>query len=91
MQNNSDYLSSEVLDRISSSCNKYLESAFSKFLYKTSKELKSDVCGFGRYALKNFWTTSEFENYNWLYNYRNAFFDVKVNTSIKSSMLLTET
>lgn len=91
MSDNSDYLSPEVLDTISSSCNKYLEAVFSNFLYKTSKNLKSDICKFGRHACANFLTTSEFENYNWLYNYRNAFFDVEVDTSVKSGMLLTET
>lgn len=91
MSDDSKYLSSEVLDNISSSCNKYLETVFSNFLYKTSKDLKSDICKFGRHASANFLTTSEFENYNWLYNYRHAFFDVEVDTSVKSGMLLTET
>ena len=91
MSNNSDYLSPEVLDSISSSCDSYLESIFSDFLYKTSKELKSDICGFGKYALSNFLTSSEFEDYDWLSSYKDAFFNVEVNTSIKSSMLITET
>lgn len=91
MSDNSDYLSPEVLDTISLACNNYLESVFSDFLYKTSKNLKSDICKFGRPACANFLTTSDFDNYNWLYNYRNAFFDVEVDTSVKSGMLLTET
>lgn len=91
MSNNSDYLSSEVLDSISSSCDAYLESLFSNFLYKTSKELKSDICGLGKYALSNFLTSYEFEDYDWLFNYKDAFFDVEVNSSIKSGMLITET
>ena len=33
----------------------------------------------------------DFENYNWLENYKNAFFDIQVKTSIESSLLLTET
>lgn len=91
MSNDSNYLSTDVLNSISSSCNKQLESMFSDFLYKTSKDLKSDICGLGKYSLSNFLTTSEFENYDWLDNYRNAFFDVEVDTSIKSGMLITET
>ena len=46
---------------------------------------------FGKYSLQNFFTTQEFDEYNWLKNYKDAFFDVKVNTSIKSGMLITET
>ena len=91
MSKSSNYLSPEVLDTISTSCNKYLESVITNFLYKTSKNLKSDICEFGKYASGNFLTTSDFDDYNWLYNYRNAFFDVEVNTSVKSGMLLTET
>lgn len=91
MTENSKYLSSEVLDSISNSCNSYLESIFANYLYKTSKDLKSDINGFGKYTLKNFITTEQYEDYNWLENYKNAFYDVEVNTSVKSGMLITET
>lgn len=87
----SNYLNSQILDNISSSCNSYLESLFSNYLYKTSKELKSDINGIGKYALSKFLTTSDFDNYNWLENYKNAFFDIDINTSIESGLLLTET
>lgn len=91
MTSDSKYLSTEVLDNISEYCNKYLENIFSEFFYKTSKELKSDICGIGKYALSNFATTQEFNDYNWEKNYQNAFFKVEVNTSVKSGMLITET
>lgn len=91
MAENSKYLEPDVLDEISNSCNSYLESTFSDYLYKTSKELKSDINGFGKKALVNFFTTQEFDNYDWLENYKNAFFDVSVNTLVKSGMLITET
>ena len=91
MSENSKYLSSEVLDSISNSCNSYLESVFSDYLYKTSKDFNSDINGMGKYALKNFFTTTQYEDYNWQENYKNSFFDVEVNTSVKSGMLITET
>lgn len=91
MSENAEYLSPEVLDSISNSCNSYLESIFSDYLYKTSKDFKSDITGLGKYTLQNFFTTKEFEDYNWSENYRNTFFDVEVDTSIKSGMLITET
>jgi spore germination protein KC len=90
MSENSDYLSSEVLEQISNSCNSYLENVFSEYLYKSSKDLKSDINGFGRSALQNFFTTKEFEDYNWTENYKDAFFDVIVDTSVKSGMLINE-
>ena len=91
MTQNSKYLSPEVLDSISKNCNSYLETQFSNYLYRTSRELHSDINSIGNYALKNFFTTKEFEDYSWLENYKNAFFKVKVNSSIKSGMLITET
>lgn len=91
MSNNSQYLESDTLDTLSQTCNKYLESVFSDYLYKTSKEFKSDINGFGKYALGNFFTTQDYDNYKWCDNYQNAFFSVEIDTSIKSSMLITET
>lgn len=91
MSNNSQYLDPDILNKLSETCNKYLESVFSDYLYKTSKEFKSDINGFGKYALNNFFTTQDFNDYNWLNNYQNAFFEVEIDSSIKSSMLITET
>lgn len=91
MSENSKYLDPTVLDTISHSCNRYLESILSDYLYKTAKDFKSDINDFGVYALGNFFTTEQVSNYNWLDNYKNSFFDVYVDTSIKSGMLMTET
>lgn len=91
MSNNSKYLEPDVLDNISEACNQYLETVFSNYLYKTSKEFKSDINGFGKYVLGNFFTTRDFDNYDWLRNYQNSFFEVEVDTSVKSGMLITET
>lgn len=91
MSEGSKYLSSEILDKISNSCNSYLESTFKEYLYKTSKEFKSDINNFGTTSLKNFFTDKQYKEYNWHENYKDTFFDVEVKTSIKSGMLLTET
>lgn len=91
MSNNAKYLEPDMLNNISESCNKYLEAVLTDYLYKTAKEFKSDINGFGKYALNNFFTTQDFDDYNWSTNYQNAFFQVTVDTSIKSGMLITET
>lgn len=91
MSTDSKYSDPKVLDTISDNCNSYLESAYSSLLYKTSKEFKSDIFELGENALSNFLTTQEVNNYNWLNNYENAFFNVNVDTSVKSGMLITET
>lgn len=91
MSEDASYLQPEILHAISSSCNSYLEYAISDFLYKTSKDFHCDIIGFGQHSLSNFYTTRESENYKWLESYKNAFFDVKVDTSVESGMLITET
>lgn len=91
MSENSKSLQPDVLDAISQSCNKHLEAQISEYLYKTSTKFNSDINGFGKYALKNFFTTKQFEDYNWIKNYKNAFFNVDIKTNIKSSMLINGT
>ena len=91
IDSNRQYLDNKKLELISSSCNSYLESCFSDYLYKTSKEYKSDINEFGKYALSKFLTTNDFNDYNWNKNYKDSFFSVNVNTSVQSSILLTET
>ena len=81
-------MSEEKFEEISAMTNHYLKTQITKFLYKTSKEYKSDINHFGKYAFPLFYTTSEFQKYNWLDNYQNSFFDVKINTNVESSILL---
>jgi len=91
IDSNKQYLDNIKLESISNSCNSYIESSFSDYLYKTSKEFKSDINEFGKYALSKFLTTTDFNNFKWNDNYKNSFFDVEVKTSVDSSILLTET
>ncbi len=88
MSSDSDYLNNAVLTEISNACNSYLESVFSSFLYRTSKEFNSDIVGIGKYILSSFDTSSDFDAYDWSQNYKNSFFDVKVNSNVKSGFLL---
>lgn len=62
-----------------------------KYLYKTSQDYKSDINGFGKYSLSNFITIPEFDQYNWKKKYQNSNFNVKINTLVDSSVLITET
>lgn len=91
MTRDAQYLDNKILDKISNSCNTYLESQFSNYLYKTSNVFKSDINQFGSYALSEFTTTSEFENYDWQNNYKNSTFDIDIETVIDSGFLLNQT
>lgn len=90
IDNNSNYLNSNILDSISASCNIYLKNIFLSYLYKTSKDFKSDINDIGSHALKLFFTNSEFKDFDWNSTYKDSFFNVSVNTNIKSASLLNE-
>lgn len=85
-----NYMNENTLNDISQSVNKYMKSQLSSYLYKTSKEFESDTNGLGKFALSAFTTTTEFDNYNWLSNYKNAFFNVNVDSNMSSGFLLSD-
>lgn len=91
MSKDSNYLNSETLDVISNTCNRYLEYIFENYLYRTSKELKSDINGFGTHSLKLFLTSEEYKDYDWNSHYQDSFFDVSVDVNVKSASLLSDT
>ena len=84
----SNYLSKENSLALEYATNSYLNANITDFLYKTSKELKSDFIGFGRNAVRSFKTMDDWKNYDWLNKYQNSEFNVNVNTTVKSSYLL---
>lgn len=91
MKDDSNYLNNETLQQISNNASNFMKLQMSNYLYKTSKNFNCDINNFGKTALSNFKTVNEFEKYNWLYNYENAFFNIDTKVSVKSGFLLTET
>lgn len=85
------YKNETYLREISSYANSYIQDNISQYLYKTSKSFKCDIDKFGRTAAKYFLTTKDWENYNWLNSYQNAFFTVNIDTNIESGVLISET
>lgn len=86
----SDYLDDKFLNAIADATNNYLSDRISEYLYKTSKEFKACIDDFDKYAVSNFLTNSQWSAYDWVSNYPDAFFDIKVHTKVNSSLLLTE-
>lgn len=83
-------LTEDKLNLIQNTVKRHIEKQIYDYLYITSKEYKSDISGFGRYAVKNFRTINDWESYNWLENYQNSTFKVNVDISIKTGNLLTQ-
>lgn len=88
--NNSDEtLTQEKLSLIQDSVSKYITEQIYNYFNKTSKVFQSDIAGIGRFAIKNFKTTNEWKDYNWLENYQNSTFKVDLKLSIRTGILLT--
>lgn len=86
---NSNYFEGNNLELIEFYANSYIKSEIENYLYKTSKEYKSDIALFGKYAVKYFSTWDKWIKYNWLDNYSNSFFNVNVETKVISSYLIS--
>ena len=87
---NSDHSSTDTLESISKSVDKYLEAQILSFLYKTSKDFNCDIVGFGNYAINDYLTWDEWISSDWLSNYKDAFFKVNISTDIESGELFSK-
>lgn len=90
LTNGIDYTDKENLKKVEEYANNYLETQIKKYLYKTSKELRSDIAGFGKELRKGYLTLAEFYQSDWLNNYENAFFDVNIKANVIDSYLFTK-
>lgn len=90
MNENSKYVTTDEMETLEKALNSYLTKKLYEYLYKVSKELKSDIDGFGKHVVQNFKTFQDWETFNWLDNFKNSFFHVTVDTTVKSSYILME-
>ena len=88
--NDTDYSKKEALISVENSLKDYLEEYITGFLYTTSKEYNSDICGFGEKLMQTYWTEEEWNKVHWSDIYKNASYDVNVETNISSSYLFTK-
>lgn len=85
-----DLNNSNSVETINSYVSKYLEDIITSYLYRTAKDFKADISGFGKYALPKYLTWDEWIDSDWLNNYENSFFKVTVKTDIQGGYLFTE-
>ena len=88
---NSNYLTKENISKIEDFASSYIKAHIDEYLYKTSKEYKSDISGFGKYAVNNFKDWNSWNDYNWLDKYQNSFFSTSVKINLKASYLIMGT
>lgn len=82
-------ITDEKINVLKSYVSKYMQNQIYDYLDTTSKKMNTDIAGIGKHAAKNFKTIQEWENYNWLENYKNATFNVNVSVLVKSGHLLS--
>ena len=78
----------KTLEKLYFSLKDYLTEEFKSYLYKTSREYKSDINEFYRIAKRQFLTNSDFSNYEWSTKYENAEFNVEFNQDIISTLII---
>lgn len=86
-----NYETEEVVENFSNSTKQYLEEQINNYLNKISKEYNTDIAHFSNKATVYFSTMSEWENFNWKEKFKDSIFDVKINTEVLSTLLITKT
>lgn len=83
-------LTEEKVTIVQETVKTYLENIIYDYLNTTAQKYNSDIGGLGRYAIKNFKTIEDWNNYNWLENYKNSTFKINVDLALKTGNLLTQ-
>ena len=77
----------EHIDKFTKEASDDVKRAIEDFLVKT-KEMKADIVGFGSYAKRNFFTTKDFDEYNWKEKYPDSVIDVNVDFEVRRTGLV---
>lgn len=85
-----DFTKRETLEQIEAEINKFLTDHISDFLYRTSREYKSDNIGFEGYFKKNFLTQKEIDKFDWNNLYTKAEFEIEPITYLVSGFLFSK-
>ena len=80
----------ETLEKLDLALKDYLSNEFKTYLYKTSREYKSDINEFYRIAKRQFLTNSDFFFYFWATKYESAEFNVEFNQDIISTLIIRQ-
>lgn len=88
--NDFDYSSLESISIIENALNEYITSLINTYLYTISRDYNSDICYLGENLAKKYLTLEEFEKVHWDELFKDAVFDISVNSKINSSYLFNQ-
>lgn len=91
VSNNHKYLDEKNIRLLEKATNDYIKQLCLNYFEITSRKYKSDIGGLGKYAVSKFLTWDDWNNFDWQSVYKNASFNVNVDTTITSSYLLLDT
>ena len=84
---NTDDSRTETLSTIEEYIESYVSYNIKSLLYKTAKDFKADIVGFGKDVVSDYLTIEEWRSLNWAALYKNSFFKVDVEVTINPSSL----
>ena len=87
-QDSLDFSNKDTLNTVNAALKDYLTSKMKDFLYKTSRDYGCDINGFYRLVKQKFLTIPEYENYNWEEKYKQANFNIEIDSNVISSFLV---
>ena len=88
IQSGENYEDINELEILENAVEEFMKEDMVRFLYKTSREFKSDICGFGKQMKKKFVNWDEWEDFNWLSKYKDAEFNVNIDVKIRRPGLI---
>lgn len=83
VQSDNDYDEPEKAAKLEMAYKQYLNNAIKNLLNKTTKELKSDIFGFGQQAKRNFKTIDEWEKSNWQEIFPESQYELSLDVKIR--------
>lgn len=84
---NTDDSETETLSTIEEYIESYVSYNIKSLLYKTAKDFKADIIGFGKNIVYDYLTIEEWKALNWSNLYKDSFFNVNVKVTINPSSL----
>jgi len=88
IQSGENYEDVNKLQILENTLEEFMKKDMVKFLYKTSREFGSDICGFGKQMKKKFIDWEEWEKFNWFSKYKDAEFNVNIDFKVRRPGLI---
>ena len=87
---NFDYSNQKNIKAVENEVNSYLEQCTKEYLYKITKEYKSDIVGFKGICKSKYLTEEDFNKIHFDEIFPDSFYNISINTKIRSSHLFNK-